>query len=307
MGKKRGRRRDVEVLTWDEVDRLYHAGDGGRPWQEARDRSAESRARGGRRPERPLTARHLAYQREIEARDVVLCVGPAGTGKTTLACGVAVRLLQAGAVSKIVLSRPLVQCDEELGILPGELKDKMAPYLAPLVEGIKEIVGPQEYARMEAAGLVEAVPLAAMRGRTFHRAFVVVDEAQNATFGQLKMALSRLGHGSKMVVNGDVEQVDLGCPPPLVEVWGRLAAPPRHPGYGFVAMTEEEVLRPDIVRFTTKRLAGPRGATGCESSQPSGTTTTSGPPGPAPSYAGVVAEAARRSRTSSASSKPPAS
>lgn len=276
-------------------------------WKGQRDKSVEERFQPRpNRPTKPLTAKHRKYQKAIEEHDIVLCAGPAGTGKTSLACEVAVKLLKAGTVSKIVLTRPLVQCDEELGILPGELREKLSPYLAPLVESLKELLGAREFSLLESQGVIEVCPLATMRGKTFHGAFVIVDEAQNCTFGQLKMALSRLGHNSKLVVNGDIEQADLGMESPLIEVWRRLKAPPRHPGYAFCVLGEDEVLRPDIVRFTTKRLCGSHhepsgrslrdrsqgehreGDQECVLSQTFATHTTSPPPAPGPSYSEIV-------------------
>jgi phosphate starvation-inducible PhoH-like protein len=271
-------------------------------WHEARDQAVESKAHARRRPEKPLTDRHTSYLEAIESHPVVLCVGPAGTGKTSLACGVAVRMLKSGVVDHIVLTRPLVECDEEMGFLPGGIDEKTEPFMAPMVEALKEHLAPREFEEMKAAGTIVVCPLAVMRGKTFHRSFVILDESQNATYGQLKMAVTRLGHESRMVINGDVEQVDLEGQSPLVEVWRRLAAKPRHPAYAFVRFGEEEVLRPDLVRFAAKRLAGPA----CVSTANSSTITTRGPTEPAPSYGGAGVTAGRRSGSSSGCSKRPA-
>jgi phosphate starvation-inducible PhoH-like protein len=310
MGKFQGRgRRRVKSYDWDEFQRLDR--DGG-DWRAERDRDVGARVeakKAGRlgRPEKPLTDRHKRYLRAVERRQVVLALGPAGTGKTSLACGVAVKLLRAGRVEKVVLSRPLVQCDEDLGILKGTLKEKTDPYVAPLAEALKEHLGAHEFAKLEASGVIEVIPLAVMRGRTFHNAVVILDEAQNATFGQLQMAITRCGHNCKLVINGDVEQVDLGIPSPLLEVWRLLAAPPRHKGYAFVRLTDKEVLRPDIVRFATRRLSRRRKGEGCDSRPRSGISTTRGAAGPAPSYGAWAAPPAHPSASSSGPSKRPAS
>lgn len=282
MGSKRfGSPRRVKSYDWADFQRIQKE-ENNTDWREERDHDVQSRARARQRPEKPLTERHKKYLQAVEQKSVVLAMGPAGTGKTSLACGVAARLLTEGKISQIVLARPLVQCDEELGILKGTLKDKTDPYVAPLAVALKEKLGVAEFNKLEASGVIEVVPLAVMRGRTFHNAFVLVDEAQNATYGQLVMAITRCGHNCKLVINGDVDQVDIGCESPLLEVWRRLAAPPRHPEYAFVRLTEKEVLRPDLVRFATRRLSQRKQE--CSSSQTSGTTTTHSAVGPAPSY-----------------------
>lgn len=145
----------------------------------------------------------------IRSHDLVFALGPAGTGKTYLAVALAVEALEAGDVSRIVLSRPAIEAGEALGYLPGTAEDKLSPYLRPLYDALRERMGPK---RMRAAlddGTIEIAPIAFMRGRTLNNAFVVIDEAQNCLYGQLKMLLTRLGTHSTMVVTGDPEQSDL--------------------------------------------------------------------------------------------------
>jgi phosphate starvation-inducible PhoH-like protein len=145
----------------------------------------------------------------IEASSVVLALGPAGTGKTYLAIAKAVESLEAGKVSRIVLSRPAVEAGESLGFLPGDLNEKLAPYLRPLYDALTERLGTKRLKAMIADGVIEIAPVAYMRGRTLSECFVVIDEAQNCTYGQLKMLLTRLGWRSTMVLTGDPDQTDL--------------------------------------------------------------------------------------------------
>jgi len=145
----------------------------------------------------------------IEERSVVVALGPAGTGKTYLAIAKAVEALDAGRVSRIVLSRPAVEAGESLGFLPGALQDKLAPYLRPLYDALTERLGTKRLKQMLADGNIEIAPVAYMRGRTLNDCFIVIDEAQNCTYGQLKMLLTRLGWRSTMVMTGDPDQTDL--------------------------------------------------------------------------------------------------
>ncbi len=145
----------------------------------------------------------------IDARNLVLALGPAGTGKTYLAIAKAVEALEAGAVGRIVLSRPAVEAGESLGFLPGEMEDKLAPYLRPLYDALSDRLSMKRVKSLMAEGLIEIAPIGFMRGRTLNNAFVVIDEAQNCTYGQLKMLLTRLGWNSTMVITGDPCQSDL--------------------------------------------------------------------------------------------------
>jgi phosphate starvation-inducible PhoH-like protein len=158
---------------------------------------------------RPKTLGQKAYVDAIDENTIVFGIGPAGTGKTYLAMAKAVQALQRKEVSRIILTRPAVEAGERLGYLPGSLTDKIDPYLRPLYDALNEMMDPEVVPKLLAAGTIEVAPLAYMRGRTLNEAFVVLDEAQNTTPEQMKMFLTRLGHGSKMVVTGDVTQVDL--------------------------------------------------------------------------------------------------
>lgn len=150
-----------------------------------------------------------ALLRAIDEHHLVMALGPAGTGKTYLAIAKAVEALEAGRVGRIVLSRPAVEAGESLGFLPGAMEDKLAPYLRPLYDALSDRLSPKRLKAMMAEGLIEIAPVGFMRGRTLNNAFVVIDEAQNCTFGQIKMLLTRLGWHSTMVVTGDPAQTDL--------------------------------------------------------------------------------------------------
>jgi phosphate starvation-inducible protein PhoH and related proteins len=145
----------------------------------------------------------------IDEHNLVLALGPAGTGKTFLAVAKGVEALESGSVSRIVLSRPAVEAGESIGFLPGAMEEKLAPYLRPLYDALADRLSPKKLKAMMAEGLIEIAPIGYMRGRTLNNAFVVVDEAQNCTYGQLKMLLTRLGWNSTMVVTGDPAQTDL--------------------------------------------------------------------------------------------------
>ncbi|HEX2705673.1 MAG TPA: PhoH family protein, partial [Candidatus Lustribacter sp.] len=158
---------------------------------------------------RPKTLNQKRYVDAIDEHTVVFAIGPAGTGKTYLAMAKAVAALQAKAVSRIILTRPAVEAGERLGFLPGTLNDKIDPYLRPLYDALHDMIDPDSIPRLMAAGTIEVAPLAYMRGRTLNDAFIILDEAQNTSSEQMKMFLTRLGFGSKIVVTGDVTQVDL--------------------------------------------------------------------------------------------------
>lgn len=158
---------------------------------------------------RPKTLNQKGYVDAIEDNTITFGVGPAGTGKTFLAMAMAVAALQAKEVSRIILTRPAVEAGEKLGFLPGSLTEKIDPYLRPLYDALHEMIDPETIPRLIEAGTIEVAPLAYMRGRTLNDAFVILDEAQNTTSEQMKMFLTRLGFGSKMVITGDVTQVDL--------------------------------------------------------------------------------------------------
>lgn len=158
---------------------------------------------------RPRSHHQKEYVDAIEKYDVVISIGPAGTGKTFLAVACAISALQSGRVSKIILTRPVVEAGEKLGFLPGDFQDKVEPYLRPLYDAFYTIVGPDRFRLFKEDEVVEIIPLAYMRGRTMEDAFIILDEAQNTTSAQMKMFLTRLGIGAKAVITGDITQVDL--------------------------------------------------------------------------------------------------
>jgi phosphate starvation-inducible PhoH-like protein len=161
---------------------------------------------------RPIRVKNMGQKRYIDAirqYDVVFGMGPAGTGKTFLAVVMAISAFKKGEVSRIIVTRPAVEAGESLGFLPGDLKEKVDPYLRPIYDSLFTILGVETTSRLMDRGLIEVAPLAYMRGRTLDDAFVILDEAQNTTHAQMKMFLTRLGFNSKMVVNGDQTQIDL--------------------------------------------------------------------------------------------------
>lgn len=161
------------------------------------------------KPIRVKTIGQSQYVRAMRKNDLVFGIGPAGTGKTYLAVVMAVSALKNGQVKRIILTRPAVEAGESLGFLPGDLKEKVDPYLRPLYDALHDILGTEHTLRLIERGTIEIAPLAYMRGRTLDDAFVILDEAQNTTYAQMKMFLTRLGFGSKMVITGDKTQVDL--------------------------------------------------------------------------------------------------
>src|SRR5215471_16050029 len=158
---------------------------------------------------RPRTDGQARYVRAMRENDLTLCIGPAGTGKTFLAVGMAVSLLRQGQVRKIVLVRPAVEAGERLGFLPGDIVAKVNPYLRPLFDALNDMMEPDQVKRYMENDIIEIVPLAYMRGRTLNQAVIILDEGQNTTVPQMKMFLTRMGHGSKIIVTGDITQIDL--------------------------------------------------------------------------------------------------
>ena len=162
-----------------------------------------------RRRVRPQSDGQQRLMAAIERHNLTIALGPAGTGKTYLAVSAAVAALEAGEVGRIVLTRPAIEAGEKLGYLPGDIGDKLAPYLRPLNDALNERLGARRVKQLLAEGSIEIAPIAYMRGRTLNNAFIVIDEAQNCTYGQIKMLLTRLGWHSTMVVTGDPDQSDL--------------------------------------------------------------------------------------------------
>nr|WP_245981880.1 PhoH family protein [Frondihabitans australicus] len=185
------------------------------------------------------------YVDAIDDNTIVFGIGPAGTGKTYLAMAKAVQALQRREVSRIILTRPAVEAGERLGFLPGTLTDKIDPYLRPLYDALNEMMDPEIVPKLLAAGTVEVAPLAYMRGRTLNDAFVVLDEAQNTTPEQMKMFLTRLGFGSKMVVTGDITQVDLPTGASGLQLVTRVLD--RIPDIHFARLTSDDVVRHTLV------------------------------------------------------------
>ncbi len=161
------------------------------------------------KPIRSKTLGQTEYLKAIAKNSITFGIGPAGTGKTYLAVAMAVKAFKAGQVSRIILTRPAVEAGEKLGFLPGDLQNKVDPYLRPLYDGLFDMIGPETFQKLMEKGVIEVAPLAYMRGRTLDDSFIILDEAQNTTKEQMKMFLTRMGNGSKIVVTGDVTQIDL--------------------------------------------------------------------------------------------------
>ena len=199
----------------------------------------------------------LQYTRAIAKQDVVFGIGPAGTGKTFLAVVLAVQALKEGRVKKIILTRPAVEAGESLGFLPGDLKEKVDPYLRPVYDALYTLYGAEQTNRLMERGVIEIAPLAYMRGRTLDDAFVILDEAQNTTIAQMKMFLTRLGFGSKMIINGDRTQIDLpkGVKSGLVDAQSKLKGIDR---IQFVTFDAFDVVRhpvvADIIKAYSRKL-----------------------------------------------------
>lgn len=199
------------------------------------------------KPIRAKTIGQRHYVSTIRKKDIVFGIGPAGTGKTYLAVVLAVVALKEGKVKRIVLTRPAVEAGESLGFLPGDLQEKVDPYLRPLYDALNDVLGPEQVAKSLERGLIEIAPLAYMRGRTLDDSFIILDEAQNTTPEQMKMFLTRLGFGSKMVITGDKTQIDLprGTRSGLVEA-ERILRPIEE--IGIVHFGEQDVVRHSLVQ-----------------------------------------------------------
>jgi phosphate starvation-inducible protein PhoH and related proteins len=202
---------------------------------------------GDKRVVKARTVGQAAYVEAMRRDDIVFGIGPAGTGKTYLAVAMAMRMLKEKQVERVVLARPAVEAGESLGFLPGDLQEKVDPYLRPLYDAMQEMIHYEKLQRLLQMGVVEVAPLAYMRGRTLSRAFVILDEAQNTKLTQMKMFLTRLGPGSRAAVTGDITQVDLDDPASsgLIRIQGILRG---LDGVSFCYFTDRDVVRHRLVR-----------------------------------------------------------
>ena len=213
--------------------------------------SGTARLAGLKRPVEPKTVGQKQYVEAMEENDIVVSIGPAGTGKTYLAVAMAVAALRLKTVERIVLVRPAVEAGESLGYLPGDYQEKIAPYLRPLYDALRDMMDPERVKRLTEIGTIEVIPLAYMRGRTLNDAFVILDEAQNSTMPQMKMFLTRLGFNSRAVITGDITQIDLANREMsgLVRVQEILSD---IDGIAFVYLGDNDVVRHRLVREIVK-------------------------------------------------------
>ncbi|MBM3307510.1 MAG: PhoH family protein [Candidatus Eisenbacteria bacterium] len=228
--------RMVRSNRGDELSRFYASG---------------ARLEGLKKPVEAKTAGQEKYVEAMRTHDIVVSIGPAGTGKTYLAVAMAVAALRAKEVERIILVRPAVEAGESLGYLPGDFQEKIAPYLRPLYDALREMMDPERVKRLTEVGTIEVIPLAYMRGRTLNDAFVILDEAQNSTMPQMKMFLTRLGFNSRAVITGDITQIDLANQDMsgLVRIQSILAG---IEGIAFVYLTDADVVRHRLVREIIK-------------------------------------------------------
>jgi phosphate starvation-inducible protein PhoH and related proteins len=256
MGKKRSRYEvsskktyNVEPLFQKKRDGSSHgggrAGGHGSEWDPLGNPSFERRDQSYVRKIKPQNSNQEKLLTAMTDHSLVVATGPAGTGKTYLAISAAVDALEAGKVDRIILSRPAVEAGEHIGFLPGDLQEKMAPYLRPLYDALNDRIGGKRLKQHMIDGAIEIAPIGYMRGRTLNNAFVVIDEAQNCTYGQIKMLLTRLGWHSTMVLTGDPDQSDLlqGMSG-FAEIAKRLEAVS---GIAVIKLTEKDIVRHPLV------------------------------------------------------------
>lgn len=239
MAKRSARRKQGDLSESAKVHPLFPSSDGWNP------RDADARDRKYVKNVRAMSPGQQALLDAIDDCSVVVALGPAGTGKTYLAIAKAVEALEQGRVSRIVLSRPAVEAGESLGFLPGDLQEKLAPYLRPLYDALTERIGSKRLKSLLGDNTIEIAPVAYMRGRTLNDSFVVIDEAQNCSYGQIKMLLTRLGWRSTMVLTGDPDQTDLlpGLSG-LGDIADRLD---RVPEISVVRLSEHDIVRHPLV------------------------------------------------------------
>ncbi len=216
---------------------------------------------------KPKTEGQAAYIKAIRDHDLTLCRGPAGCGKTYLAVALAVEALKSRSIQKIVLVRPAVEAGESLGFLPGDLQAKLNPYLRPLLDALNEMLDYDQVKYLMEHDVIEVIPLAYMRGRTLNGAFIILDEAQNTTSAQMKMFLTRMGEHSKIVVSGDITQVDLpgGVTSGLRDAWHRLSG---LRGVSFVSLSAADIVRHRLVQEIVNRYQQRHGVDTQEESEP---------------------------------------
>jgi len=207
------------------------------------------------RPVEPRSENQRAYVELMSSRDLVFALGVAGTGKTFLAVAAAVAGLRTGEVQRLIITRPVVEAGEHLGFLPGDLQDKLNPYMRPIYDALHTLLDADDVSRLEESNVIEIAPLAYMRGRTLSDAFVILDEGQNATVGQMKMFLTRLGERSKMVVTGDPTQTDLVGPQKsgLLDAVSRLRG---FQGVGVVELDKRDIVRHPLVESIVRAYEG---------------------------------------------------
>lgn len=233
----------------------------------------------------PRSVTQKEYVEAIRHFDVVFAIGPAGTGKTYLAIAMALAAMKRGEIERIFVSRPVVEAGENLGFLPGDLQEKIDPYLRPIFDALREMVGMERVQRMIDSGVLEIAPLAYMRGRTLNNSFAILDEAQNSTVMQMKMFLTRLGINAKAIVTGDITQIDLtdSRQSGLVAVRRILDGVE---GIRFITFGEEDVVRHRLVRriiraFSVRAAAGQQRDTDVEETEPAAVRAADGGPSPA--------------------------